>query len=226
MSNMPLMEVSKLSYRCLAHGGHGLRVEVDNLILCAGDLVLVSGANGCGKTTLLRLLAGVLSPNSGRLALNAKARLSYVQQRFVPSSLIPITMHAFLELVLGRGCESDTVRKLLSDFRLARLIDSNISQLSGGELRKLLLTAAFASPSHLLLLDEPEANLGGADRSTLSRLIVEAHHAGRTVVVVTHCDAAFCGLINKTIVFDICGGPNFDIRSRATIEAGARKCCD
>lgn len=132
-----------------------------NLYLERGDKVGVVGVNGTGKSTLLRILAGVEESDRGTVSLAPGVRLEYVPQN--PALNMEDTV---LELVL-RGLGSDA--RMLAEYEaktiLTRLglsqFDRTIGQLSGGERRRAALAAALVRESDVLILDEPTNHLDG-----------------------------------------------------------------
>ena len=164
-----------------------------------GGALVLTGANGSGKTSLLRLLAGLIGAAAGRLAWGAasladdvaghRARLHYVgHQDGVKPELTPRETLAFWAALRGvdvrRGAPH--LDAALATFALERLADWPCRWLSAGQRRRLALARLFVAPAPLWLLDEPFSALDGDNRMRLERAI-EAHRAqsGR-VVLATH----------------------------------------
>ncbi len=164
-----------------------------------GGALVLTGANGSGKTSLLRLLAGLIGAAAGRLAWGAapiaedlaghRARLHYVgHQDGVKPELTPRETLAFWAALRGvdvrRGAPH--LDAALAAFALERLADWPCRWLSAGQRRRLALARLFVAPAPLWLLDEPFSALDGDNRMRLERAI-EAHRArsGR-VVLATH----------------------------------------
>ena len=179
-----------------------------------GELVGIIGPNGCGKTTLLRLISGTLEPAAGAIHLFGQ-RLDDLPRRrracmvsVVPQEARVVFDFTVREIVLmGRsphlgllGIESEDDRHIAEESLRATdtayLGDARLAELSGGEKQRVLVARALAQQAPLMLLDEPTAYLDIRHRLDLYRL-VERLRAERslTVVVVSHdihLAARFC----------------------------------
>jgi len=181
----------------------GLTLKVD-----AGERLAILGANGVGKSTLLRLIAGLLDPEDGQVQLDgqdiADCRWEDLRQAFAMVSPDLPLLRGTLRLNLTYGAKDWTQEKLeqvIEDLSLdalaARLpagIESRISEmgsgLSTGERARIALARALLSQPRVLLLDEAEANLDVASRRALDRAI--AGFSG-TVIFTTHDMARAAG---------------------------------
>jgi putative ABC transport system ATP-binding protein len=188
-------------------GGYVVR-PVDGLDVQAGDgeLVLLLGASGCGKTTLLSSLAGILRPTSGTIVVDGSdvteltggALTDYRRNRvgivFQAFNLIPsLTAAENVALPLlatgeGRRRALERARSLLGDVDLADRIDHRPSDLSGGQQQRVAIARALALEPPLLLADEPTAHLDYVQVDGVIRLLRRLAGQGRTVVVATHDD--------------------------------------
>jgi iron(III) transport system ATP-binding protein len=171
-----------------------------NLSVPAGSLVAVLGLSGCGKTTLLRAIAGFERVQRGRIALGTRTlddghRVYVPPERrsigYVPQegALFPnLSVRANVAFGLSRAQRrSDIVRELLELVGLAHLARRFPHQLSGGEQQRVALARALARSPEVLLLDEPfsslDASLRGTVREEVSALL---RSRGATTVLVTH----------------------------------------
>lgn len=175
-------------------GGRPLIVGVD-LDIAAGRRTVVMGANGAGKSLLLRLLHGLTAPSAGEILwkgrpLDAEARRAQamVFQRPVLLRRSVIANLNFALRVHGvRGeARREREREALAMARLEDLAARPARVLSGGEQQRLAVARALACRPELLFLDEPTASLDPASTLAIERLIEEAHAAGIAVVLVTH----------------------------------------
>lgn len=168
------------------------------------DFVWVVGPNGGGKTTLVKLILGLLRPKQGRVTVFGKppaeirGRIGYMPQHVTLDDKFPFTV---LDVALmGRlGCDRGVGRysrqdrevasSALSQVGLADLSRRPIRELSGGQLRRLLIARALTAEPELLILDEPTANL---DRGVERDLFDILHQLNQklTVILVSH-DPAF-----------------------------------
>ncbi|HZZ95566.1 MAG TPA: ABC-F family ATP-binding cassette domain-containing protein [Jatrophihabitantaceae bacterium] len=154
-----------------------------SLGIAAGERIGVVGRNGGGKTTLLRLITGVETPDSGRVTLTGGARIAYVDQRGVlPSGTVR-------SVVVGDGAEHEwagdaAIREVLTGLGLAAVgLDAPVERLSGGERRRVALAAALVQQADLLVLDEPTNHLDVEGVTWLASYLVGRRGA---VLVVTH----------------------------------------
>lgn len=174
------------------------------LALIAGEIHCLVGRSGCGKTTLLKLAAGLLSPTGGRIVPGGGARLDPKQAGFVfqaPTLLewLRVLDNVLLPVVLQRQPTPDDVsaaEALLARLGLAGLSDRYPRQLSGGQQSRVALARAMLPVPPLLLLDEPFAALDALTREDLQHdLRALAKARGTTVMFVTHDvgEAVFLG---------------------------------
>jgi iron complex transport system ATP-binding protein len=186
--------------------GYGPRDVLSSLTLSfgRGELCGVLGPNGCGKTTLLRLVSGALRPRAGRVELfgadvgRAAPRDVARRVAVVPQETAPVFAMAALEVVLiGRhpwhpafAFETDAdiaaARAALDEVDAAHLADRDFATLSGGERQRVLLARALCQAGEALLCDEPTAHLDLRHQTSTFRLLRALAANGRTVVVVTH----------------------------------------
>ncbi len=168
-----------------------LRVE-------AGEAVALTGANGAGKTSLLRAVAGFIRPLAGRVAFEARgAPLPAADARRFGCHMLghldglKAGRRAREELIFqARWCGGSEARALAAAARLglARLLDLEVRVLSAGQRRRLALARLIASPRPLWLLDEPLAPLDAANRALLGE-IMEEHLAGGGLILAAVHDA-------------------------------------
>jgi heme exporter protein A len=166
-----------------------------SLVLPAGGAVVLTGANGSGKSSLLRLLATLLTPAAGRLLWGGspvtadiaayRARLHYVGHldAIKPALGVRETL-GFWATAHGTGpARLDTA---LAAFGLDRVADWPCRWLSAGQRRRLALARLIAIPAPLWLLDEPVAALDAEGEAQLDEAIAAHRQAGGRVVVATH----------------------------------------
>ena len=171
-------------------------------IIQRGDKVGIIGPNGCGKTTLLRILMGELPPQSGEVRLGSNLQTAYFDQ--LRSQLDE--SQSVLENV-GQGRDTLTIngrqRNLvgyLEDFLFTReRVHAPIQALSGGERNRLLLARLFASPANLLVFDEPTNDLDLDTLELLEDLLLE--YTG-TLLLVSHDRAFLNNLVTSTLALD------------------------
>jgi iron complex transport system ATP-binding protein len=191
------------TYRRRADAGFALR-DV-NITVAPRSFTGLLGPNGCGKTTLLKLLSGVLAPDSGSVALTGQ-HLSALSRRdvarrlaVVPQETHPAFDYTALEMVLmGRHPHIGTLalegphdlaiaHEAMAATGTAHLADRTYMTLSGGEKQRVIIASALAQEPEVLLLDEPTASLDlGYQLEIASMLTMLNRERGVTIVMATH----------------------------------------
>lgn len=191
---------------CLSYGERHVLCHI-NETLYDRDFVVLTGPNGGGKTTLLRLIAGLLPPTRGTIKRPSHIVMGYLPQYRHIDRQFPTTV---FDLVLsGMECRKrlwqpfnskhkEQVKETLHMFHLENLASRPISELSGGQWQRTLLARAFVSKPELLLLDEPETHLDEASRTELYH-IFEAYNQHCSIVVVSHDEHEFPHIPNRRI---------------------------
>ncbi|MGW4803449.1 ABC transporter ATP-binding protein [Kitasatospora sp. NPDC004272] len=165
------------------------------LALPPGGIVRVEGANGTGKSTLLKVLAGVERADRGTVEV-AGSR-AYVPERFPPA--LPFTARDYLrQLARVRGLSAEQGRRRadhwLERFGIAGYADTPIGRLSKGTCQKVAVAQALLAEADLLLLDEAWTGLDRAARGELDAAVAERAAAGGLVVFVDHDPGRLAGL--------------------------------
>ena len=167
-----------------------------------GDKVGIIGPNGCGKTTLLRLMLGQLAPTTGKIKLGTNLQIAYFDQyRAVldenASVVDNVAQGSDRVTVNGRNTH---VIGYLQDFLFTPdRARQPVKSLSGGERNRLLLARLFTQPANLLVLDEPTNDLDADTLDLLEELLID--YAG-TVLVVSHDRAFLNNLVTSVLAFE------------------------
>lgn len=172
----------------------GRRVLDDfSLTIADGERVCLRGVSGCGKTTVLRLLAGLEQPDRGEVIISGQPRLSAV---FQENRLLP--WKSALDNITLIGAERETALDYLERLGLAGEEHKLPGELSGGMRRRVAIARALANPGELFLLDEP---IQGLDDGTAGRVLEVMAQAleGRTVVLVTHDNEEAAALAQRVV---------------------------
>jgi zinc transport system ATP-binding protein len=149
------------------------------------EIVTLIGPNGAGKTSLVRLLLGLVAPDGGTVHRRDGLRIGYAPQRFDLSPSIPMTVERFLGTAPG-GSRS-TVAGVLAEVGAARVRDSQLTALSGGEFQRVVLARALLRAPDLLVLDEPVRGVDYAGEAELYTLIGQLRQdRGLGVLLVSH----------------------------------------
>ncbi len=187
----------------LSYAWDGLPI-VHNLstLICHGDKVGIIGPNGCGKTTLLRLLLGLLPPSSGCVTLGTGLHIVYFDQHrshLDDNKTLVDSVADGNEYVEFNGRRRHVI-SYLEDF----LFPSSrarvpVRVLSGGERNRLLLARLFARPGNLLVMDEPTNDLDIETLELLESLLVDF---SGTLLLVSHDRAFLNNVVTSTLAFD------------------------
>ncbi|MGE8098854.1 metal ABC transporter ATP-binding protein [Pseudomonas fluorescens] len=162
-----------------------------------GSLTAIIGANGSGKSSLLKVIAGLQKPLAGKVVLDVSPRggLSFLPQQQHLDRQFPISLQELVSAGFWGSKQTPDVRRqrldsVLNDWCLNGLEQRPLMALSGGELQRALLARLSLAEAPLLLLDEPHAALDELGQALLWKHIHTWHNEGRTLVVVCHDLAA------------------------------------
>ena len=168
-----------------------------------GDRIGIIGPNGCGKTTLIKLLVGELAPTGGSLHRGTSLLPAYFDQQReqldpAASLMDNVTLGGGETVMIGGRARH--VASYLRDFLFPpERLQAPVSMLSGGERNRLLLARLFAKPSNLLVMDEPTNDLDAETLDLLEELIGD--YAG-TLLLVSHDRAFLDNVVSSTLVFE------------------------
>ncbi len=168
-----------------------------------GDRIGIIGPNGCGKTTLIKLLVGELAPTGGSLHRGTSLLPAYFDQQReqldpAASLMDNVTLGGGETVTIGGRARH--VASYLRDFLFPpERLQAPVSMLSGGERNRLLLARLFAKPSNLLVMDEPTNDLDAETLDLLEELIGD--YAG-TLLLVSHDRAFLDNVVSSTLVFE------------------------
>lgn len=165
----------------------------------AGTLIRIEGANGTGKSTLLRLLAGIDAPSEGRVS--GRPRTAFVPERF-PATL-PFTANSYLTHMgrvhgLARDTAARRATEWLERFGAGEYGRTPLSELSKGGSQKVAVAQALLADADLLVLDEAWTGLDAPARAELDRAVAERTAAGACVVFVDHDPRRLLGAADET----------------------------
>ena len=167
-----------------------------------GDKIGVIGLNGCGKTTLLRILLGEIDPDSGSVRHGTRLQVAYFDQlraQLDETKTLQENVTDESDMVMVNGKERHIIGYLQDFLFSPAQVRSPITALSGGERNRLLLARLFARSSNLLVLDEPTNDLDGESLELLEAMLIE--YTG-TVLLVSHDRTFLNNVATSTIVFE------------------------
>jgi len=196
MDKQPIIQLNDVSF---AYDGN-LVLDSVNLIVHERDFLSIVGPNAGGKTTLLKIILGLLKPASGSIRVfglppvKARSRIGYMPQYVTLDPLFPVTV---LDVVLmgrlGNGkrfgffgrADREAAEEALIKVELQGVKNRSFSELSGGQHQRVLIARALVTNPDLLLLDEPTSNVDAVVETELYELL-NLLNEKMTVVLVTH----------------------------------------
>ncbi len=196
-----------LSGVCYAYGPGVVALRDVSLTIGQGEKVAILGANGCGKSTLIKLLGGLIHPQSGvitscgepltEVALRGEAfayrfrrRVGFIFQNSDAQLFSPTVREEIAFGPLQMGLPRVEIERRIADLctllDLNSLLDRPPFQLSGGEKKKVAIASVLVTNPDVLLLDEPTNGLDPRSQHWLVDLLVKLHAAGKTLITATH----------------------------------------
>ena len=212
-----VIEARKVTF---AYGGRPILADFSTTIL-RGDKVGIIGPNGCGKTTLLRILLGEIPPDSGTVRHGTNVQAAYFDQlreQLDERKTLQQNVAEDGDTVLVNG-KPRNIMGYLQDFLFTPAqARAPITSLSGGERNRLLLARLFTRPANVLVLDEPTNDLDAETLELLEDMLID--YAG-TVLLVSHDRDFLNNVVTSTLVFEeagrvreYCGGYDDWLRQR------------
>jgi ABC-type multidrug transport system ATPase subunit len=194
-----------------------------DLEILPGALIRVEGANGTGKSTLLRVLAGLDAPTEGRVT--GRPRTAYVPERF-PAAL-PFTAAEYLTHLgavhgLDRPAAARAAAEWLERFGAVEYARTPMAELSKGSSQKVAVAQALLAEPELLVLDEAWTGLDTDAREELERVVAERTAAGAAAVFVDHDPRRLAGIPDAT--YAVVGGA-LDLRTESGTSRGRAGDC-
>jgi len=152
-----------------------------SLTLKEGDFITIIGPNGAGKSTLLKSLMGLITPESGTVTRNPKARIGYIPQRMEINPSLPMSVERFITLNKTTPLSDD------EGLGITPLLDKPIHSLSGGEWQRVLLARALQDQPDAIILDEPAQNLDLSGQVQFYKTLDRLHQTrGLAILMVSH----------------------------------------
>lgn len=165
---------------------YGKQVVIDNVgfKIEPASITTLIGPNGAGKTTIARLMLGIERPSSGAI-LRSKEQSAYIPQKIGLNSSLPMDVKSLVKYLAGNKAVS--VQNISQFGQLDLLADKQISQLSGGQLQRVLLAANMLSGPKLIVLDEPTQGLDITSQQEFYLLLEEVRKSfGVAIFMISH----------------------------------------
>ncbi|WP_243577999.1 ABC transporter ATP-binding protein [Clostridium minihomine] len=200
---MMLLEIKGLTKQYKLGEALFSAVEQVDLSIDKGDFISIIGRSGSGKSTFLNMLAGLLNPTAGSVELDGmdiyslkeqeisrlrNTRLGYIPQGSCALSSLTVFDNVRLPFFLSKrqGDSAGRAAYLLEQVGISHLAEQFPSQLSGGELRRVLIARALMNEPDLLIADEPTSDLDVETTREIMELFGRIHQSGTAILLVTH----------------------------------------
>lgn len=178
-----------------------------NLCLSKGECIALIGPNGCGKTTLIKSILGMVLPNKGEILFQQKSifkdiayrsRIGYMPQigRY-PENMSIGQIINMVKAIRNSNEALDT--DLFEQFEIEKLLHKNMNTLSGGTTQKVSATLAFLFNPDVLILDEPTAGLDPLASEILKEKIIKERSKGKLILITSHLLSELDGLVSEII---------------------------
>ncbi len=194
----PLIELNHIDF------GYGAELALEDICLHLhmGQFAALVGPSGAGKTTLIKLILGLLRPTRGEFCVDGKLyspdrhlRIGYVPQLETVDWNFPITVEQLV--LLGRiqntsiwpwprAAEKERLGLLLEQLGIGNLSRRHIRDLSGGQQQRVFLARALIAEPDLLVLDEPTSGVDIRSAESILRLLADLNQQGMTILITTH----------------------------------------
>ena len=210
--HLPQNDILTLDHVGMIREGRVILNDV-NLRVNEGDFVAITGPNGGGKTTMLRLILGLLKPTSGEISYRQggepvkRLHIGYLPQKNMIDSRFPINVREVIASgLLGmKGIDNDTrlhrIEQTVVQVGLESHLNSPIGSLSGGQLQRALLGRAVISNPSVLVLDEPLSYIDKHFEARMYEIIADlARHT--TILLVSHEMSTIAGMANRHLIVD------------------------
>ena len=163
-----------------------------------GEVIGGLGRNALGKTTLVRIIAGELEPDSG--SVSRKIKVSYKPQ-YISTDFDGTSSDFLVTTLKERMTDTFVKSEILNPLEIDEIMDSAVQDLSGGELQRLSIAGTLASESDVYILDEPSAHLDASFRMSAARVIRVMENTKKSALVIDH-DIYFIDLISdRAMIF-------------------------
>lgn len=201
---MKILELKDISFYYNTKGKKQQIIKKFNLVVNKGEITLLYGRSGLGKTTILNLMGGLLRPQSGKILFYGQDVLTYSTREleifrskeigyiFQMFYLIP-QLTAIDNVIVGMKNINDSYKnkkkigmEILTSLGMQDFGDSYPEDLSGGQQQRVAIARAIANQSELILADEPTGNLDRQSANDVYQILQELRDIGKTIVIVSH----------------------------------------
>ena len=186
-----------ITYPALEKKYPSFSVKIESGNVRKGEVVGIMGANALGKTTMMKMIAGVEKPDSG--TIDKKVKIAYKPQYLKNDTDVEVV--SVLEEATGNQIEgSQEEEQIIEPLKIKKLYNKSIKNLSGGELQKVAIVTCLLQKVDLYALDEPSAFLDVEDRIAVAKFIQKfVRSYGKSAIIIDH-DLQLMDLISDTVI--------------------------
>ena len=191
----------RFGYPCMTKTQGDFKLTVEAADFTDTEIIVLLGENGTGKTTFIRLIAGLIKPDDEEMDDLPEFNVSYKPQKISPkfeSSVRDLLHKKIRDAYLHPQFQSDVLKPM----NIEQLFDNEVKNLSGGELQRVALTLCMGAPADLYLIDEPSAYLDSEQRIWASKVIKRfIIHSKKTAFIVEHDFIMATYLADRVVVY-------------------------
>ena len=186
-----------ITYNSLKKEFKEFKLQVDNGIIREGEIVGMVGPNAIGKTTFVKMLAGITEPTEG--TIDYELKISYKPQYISPET--ESTVREYLEKTSQTLFTSQFFKaEIYQPLRVEHLLDKQLETLSGGELQRVAIATSLVQEADIYLIDEPSAYLDSEQRMIVSRMLRRViEKTGKSALIVDH-DVYFIDMVSDALI--------------------------
>ncbi|XP_024958768.1 ABC transporter E family member 2-like [Cynara cardunculus var. scolymus] len=206
---------ARYKYPTMSKTQGGFKLNVAEGEFTDSQIIVMLGENGTGKTTFIRMLAGILKPDTieGTDVEIPEYNVSYKPQKISPKFPHSVR-HLLHQKIRDSYMHPQFVSDVMKPLQIEQLMDQEVVNLSGGELQRVALCLCLGKPADIYLIDEPSAYLDSEQRIVASKVIKRfILHAKKTAFVVEHDFIMATYLADRVIVYE--GNPSIDCTANA-----------
>lgn len=194
-------------------------IKIKKLVFEDNKSYIILGASGCGKTTLINMIAGLLLPSEGvieynkfkieknsnteSLAENRRKNIGYISQEF--NLFEELSVYDNINLVAALGTDTNNYKDIIGQVGLEGKEKRRVNTLSGGEKQRVAIARALMTSPSIMLCDEPTASLNTPLAKQIVSLLIDSHKKLRNILIVVTHDDRLSPLFDEVIHFDEVG---------------------
>ncbi|CAK8163490.1 Zinc import ATP-binding protein ZnuC [Candidatus Xenohaliotis californiensis] len=188
--------MKKSSMHLLLHGknlclklGHKEVLNSINIKICKNEITAVIGPNGGGKTSLLKILCGIIEPLSGQILKKNNLIIGYIPQKINICTMMPLSVKEFINLN-NQNTNKEWGDKIFNLTNIRRIMDCRMHCLSGGEMQRVLLVRAMLKKPDILIMDEPTNHMDIHAKNNFYNLLHKIHKLWECGIVYSSHDVS------------------------------------